>query len=160
MIKSYVLTCFFAVLIAPLTLEAATSIFKCTLNGSVTYQNAPCPASEPRKTPTVEQLNSERRKKLRETADSPSNSTGSVTKGQISSNPGGTSGSQALGDKDRTNSSAAASAGKPGTYRCDGRIHCSQMTSCPEAQYFLSNCPGVKMDGDGDGIPCEDQWCR
>ena len=44
-------------------------------------------------------------------------------------------------------------------YRCDGRIHCSQMRSCEEATYFLRNCPGTKMDGDGDGIPCEQQWC-
>jgi hypothetical protein len=33
------------------------------------------------------------------------------------------------------------------------------MTSCDEARYFLANCPGVKMDGNGDGIPCEQQWC-
>lgn len=46
------------------------------------------------------------------------------------------------------------------TFRCDGRIHCSQMTSCQEATYFLKHCPGVRMDGDNDGIACEDQWCR
>ena len=46
------------------------------------------------------------------------------------------------------------------TYSCDGRQHCSQMTSCEEAYYFLRNCPGTKMDGDHDGIPCEQQWCR
>jgi cold shock CspA family protein len=45
------------------------------------------------------------------------------------------------------------------TFRCDGRTHCSQMTSCEEAKYFLANCAGVKMDGNGDGIPCEQQWC-
>jgi endonuclease YncB( thermonuclease family) len=45
-------------------------------------------------------------------------------------------------------------------YRCDGRIYCSQMRSCAEATYFLKNCPGVKMDGDRDGVPCEQQWCR
>src|SRR6185503_427788 len=45
-------------------------------------------------------------------------------------------------------------------YKCDGRIYCSQMTSCEEATYFLRNCPGVKMDGDNDGVPCEQQWCR
>jgi hypothetical protein len=45
-------------------------------------------------------------------------------------------------------------------YSCDGRLHCSQMTSCEEATYFLKNCPGVKMDGGGDGVPCERQWCR
>ena len=45
-------------------------------------------------------------------------------------------------------------------YRCDGRTHCSQMTSCEEARFFLDNCPGTAMDGDGDGIPCEKQWCQ
>ena len=45
-------------------------------------------------------------------------------------------------------------------FRCDGRTHCSQMTSCAEATYFLRNCPNTKMDGDNDGIPCERQWCR
>ena len=44
-------------------------------------------------------------------------------------------------------------------FHCDGRVYCSQMTSCEEATYFLQNCPGVKMDGEGDGIPCERQWC-
>lgn len=45
-------------------------------------------------------------------------------------------------------------------YRCDGRLHCSQMTSCAEATWFLQNCPGAQMDGNGDGVPCEQQWCR
>lgn len=44
-------------------------------------------------------------------------------------------------------------------YQCDGRQHCSQMTSCEEATWFLQNCPNTKMDGEGDGIPCENQWC-
>ncbi len=26
--------------------------------------------------------------------------------------------------------------------------------------FFLRNCPGVKMDGNNDGVPCETQWCR
>lgn len=43
--------------------------------------------------------------------------------------------------------------------RCDGRQYCSQMSSCAEAKFFLKHCPGVQMDGDGDGIPCEQQWC-
>lgn len=46
-----------------------------------------------------------------------------------------------------------------GPFSCDGRTHCSQMTSCEEAQYFLAHCPGVKMDGDDNGVPCERQWC-
>ena len=44
--------------------------------------------------------------------------------------------------------------------RCDGRTYCSQMTSCAEATYFLQNCPGTQMDGNGDGVPCEKQWCH
>ncbi|MEA3491750.1 MAG: excalibur calcium-binding domain-containing protein [Campylobacterota bacterium] len=45
------------------------------------------------------------------------------------------------------------------TYRCDGRTRCTQMHSCQEAKFFQKNCPDVIMDGDGDGIPCESQWC-
>ncbi len=45
-------------------------------------------------------------------------------------------------------------------YGCDGKTHCSQMTSCEEAEYYLRNCLGTEMDGDGDGIPCESQWCH
>ena len=45
-------------------------------------------------------------------------------------------------------------------FRCDGRQYCSQMTSCAEAMFFIKNCPDTKMDGNGDGIPCETQWCK
>ena len=41
------------------------------------------------------------------------------------------------------------------SFRCDGRQHCSQMTSRQEAEFFIRNCPDTKMDGDRDGIPCE-----
>ncbi|WP_305404849.1 excalibur calcium-binding domain-containing protein [Photobacterium leiognathi] len=40
-------------------------------------------------------------------------------------------------------------------FTCDGRQYCSQMTSRKEAEFFLENCPDTKMDGDLDGIPCE-----
>lgn len=43
---------------------------------------------------------------------------------------------------------------------CDGRVYCSQMTSYEEALFFIRNCPGTKMDGDGDGVPCESQFGR
>ncbi len=46
-----------------------------------------------------------------------------------------------------------------GRYKCSGKIYCSQMTSCAEAKFFLRNCPGTKIDGDNDGVPCEKQWC-
>ncbi|MGN6229223.1 MAG: cold shock domain-containing protein [Dyella sp.] len=44
-------------------------------------------------------------------------------------------------------------------FRCDGRTRCPQMNSCAEATFFLKQCPGTQMDGDGDGVPCESQWC-
>jgi hypothetical protein len=54
-----------------------------------------------------------------------------------------------------------------GSFQCDGRTRCSEMTSCEEAKFFLANCPNVKMDGrgegkggSGDGVPCESQWCN
>lgn len=40
-------------------------------------------------------------------------------------------------------------------FSCDGRQYCSHMTSREEAEFFIQNCPNTKMDGDGDGIPCE-----
>jgi endonuclease YncB( thermonuclease family) len=57
---------------------------------------------------------------------------------------------------------ASTSAARPAAtaaLRCDGRTYCSQMSSCAEATWFLKNCPGVKMDGNRDGVPCEQQWC-
>ncbi|WP_244214523.1 excalibur calcium-binding domain-containing protein [Cupriavidus plantarum] len=33
------------------------------------------------------------------------------------------------------------------------------MQSCEEATFYLRNCPGTKIDGDGDGIPCERSLC-
>lgn len=44
-------------------------------------------------------------------------------------------------------------------FTCSGKTHCSEMSSCDEAKYYLSYCPGTITDGDHDGIPCEDQWC-
>lgn len=43
-------------------------------------------------------------------------------------------------------------------YTCDGRTHCSQMRSYEEAVFFNNHCPGTKMDGNNDGIPCERQF--
>jgi len=61
----------------------------------------------------------------------------------------------------RATPNATPTQSKPsGEYQCDGRQHCSRMSSCEEATYFINNCPDTKMDGDGDGIPCESQWCH
>ncbi|ABK49767.1 cold-shock DNA-binding protein family [Shewanella sp. ANA-3] len=46
-------------------------------------------------------------------------------------------------------------------FRCEaGKTHCSHMRSCAEATFYINNCPNTQMDGDGDGIPCERQWCN
>jgi len=54
----------------------------------------------------------------------------------------------------------ASVAAQAESFRCDGRTHCSEMTSCAEATYFIKHCPNTKMDGNGDGVPCEKQWCN
>ncbi|HSI44209.1 MAG TPA: cold shock domain-containing protein [Methylotenera sp.] len=60
---------------------------------------------------------------------------------------------------DATNSIEAHNGVDSHRYRCANKTSCSQMASCEEAKYYLNNCPGTIMDGDGDGLPCEDQWC-
>lgn len=62
-------------------------------------------------------------------------------------------------DEEEAPATAAVPRATPEPSRCDGRTMCSQMTSCAEATYFIKHCPGTKMDGDGDGVPCETQWC-
>jgi cold shock CspA family protein len=44
-------------------------------------------------------------------------------------------------------------------FQCQGKRYCSEMISCEEATFYLKNCSGVEIDGDGDGIPCESQLC-
>ena len=44
-------------------------------------------------------------------------------------------------------------------FSCQGKHSCTEMISCEEATFYLRNCPDVRIDGDGDGIPCEDQLC-
>jgi hypothetical protein len=146
------------VLLTPLALNAAPPVFKCSQQGSVTYQSSPCPVEGPRTVPTVEQLNAERLrlKQQQEAAGKLSDSVASEHRGQASARPGANSSSPTSPAKQTQASIPAAQSSR----RCDGRLHCSQMGSCEEAKFFLKQCPGVKMDGDGDGVPCEDHHCR
>jgi len=64
------------------------------------------------------------------------------------------------GTTDEFNRRAVAEPSSNEQFKCDGRTHCSNMTSCAEATFFLRNCPGVEMDGNNDGVPCERQWCK
>jgi hypothetical protein len=59
-----------------------------------------------------------------------------------------------------SNRITGSAAGNINNYKCDGRQHCSQMSSYEEAKFFIENCPNTKMDGDNDGIPCERQFGR
>ncbi|WP_394789948.1 excalibur calcium-binding domain-containing protein [Rhodoferax sp.] len=102
---------------------------KCVVNGTVTYQQSPCPSGEVRKPPTIQELNAEVKKR------------------------------RAAAVATAPDKLAPATPTVSSSFSCDGRQYCSQMKSCVEAKYFLANCPGVKMDGDKNGIPCEQQWC-
>ena len=42
---------------------------------------------------------------------------------------------------------------------CGSKRYCGEMSSCEEAMYFLDSCGLSRLDGDGDGIPCE-SLCR
>lgn len=120
-----------AVLILSFTVSASSAapLHKCTVSGTVTYQEGPCPSDQVRKTPSIQELNAAEKRKRSAAAS--------------------------------TAAERAAPLNPPvaSAFSCDGRRYCSQMTSCAEAKYFLANCPGVKMDGDKNGIPCEKQWC-
>ena len=41
------------------------------------------------------------------------------------------------------------------SFRCGGKTYCREMSSCEEARFFLRQCGMTRLDGDGDGIPCE-----
>ncbi len=124
---------------------AAPPVFKCKINGSVTFQNMPCPSAEPREQPSIERLNAEAKKRREAEASKPAASPAPGVAAQPERVP--------------STSSALPTVKGSEAFRCDGRKYCSQMSSCQEATYFLRNCPGVKMDGNGDGVPCEEQWC-
>lgn len=136
-------------LVAAVTVMAAP-VNKCVINGSVTYQQEPCPTGQVRKPPTVQELNAEE-KKRREAA-------AAAAPAKPVTAPAATAETavQAPPSTLKPPSSPALAS----RFQCDGRTYCSQMTSCAEAKFFLANCPNVKMDGDKNGISCEKQWCN
>ncbi|MDO9011545.1 MAG: thermonuclease family protein [Gallionella sp.] len=38
---------------------------------------------------------------------------------------------------------------------CGNKKYCSEMRSCDEARYYLTQCGVGSLDGNGDGLPCE-----
>jgi endonuclease G len=43
--------------------------------------------------------------------------------------------------------------------QCEGKKTCKEMSSCAEARFYLTQCGVNRLDGDGDGMPCE-KLCR
>lgn len=43
-----------------------------------------------------------------------------------------------------------------GAYACGNKRYCSQMGSCAEAQFYLTQCGVRSLDGNHDGMPCEE----
>lgn len=56
-------------------------------------------------------------------------------------------------DHPRQNSKLAADKGADG---CGKKYLCSQMQSCDEAFFYLRQCGLKTLDGNGDGVPCDD----
>lgn len=137
----------FAALLAPVAATQA-AIHKCEVDGAVRYQQSPCPSDGTGARPTVESLNAERQKKLQ----------AERLQGGSAAAAGNRAGAMPVTGSTPVQGDGPAPAAAP-AYRCDGRLYCSQMTSCAEAKWFLNHCPGVKMDGNHDGRPCEQQWC-
>ena len=46
-----------------------------------------------------------------------------------------------------------------GAFSCGSKRYCGEMGSCAEARYHLTQCGLTRLDGDGDGVPCE-SICR
>lgn len=44
---------------------------------------------------------------------------------------------------------------QPAAPLCGDKRTCKDMSSCAEARYYLENCGLLRLDRDGDGIPCE-----
>jgi hypothetical protein len=44
---------------------------------------------------------------------------------------------------------------KPERQQCGGKRTCGEMNGCAEANFYLDECGVSRLDGDGDGVPCE-----
>ncbi len=67
-------------------------------------------------------------------------------------------------DAGASGSARAPAAGSPpvpasSEFSCSGKRYCREMVSCAEARFYLGQCGLTRIDGDGDGVPCE-TLCR
>jgi endonuclease YncB( thermonuclease family) len=56
---------------------------------------------------------------------------------------------------DRDPEPARATPPPAGPFRCGDKTYCREMASCAEAIFYLEHCGATKLDGNGDGRPCE-----
>jgi endonuclease YncB( thermonuclease family) len=54
---------------------------------------------------------------------------------------------------------ATVKARSPWGSQCGDKYYCKEMRSCEEAKFFLNTCGVQTVDGDNDGLPCENV-CR
>ena len=50
---------------------------------------------------------------------------------------------------------SAAITGNANLPGCGSKKRCSEMTSCEEARHYLTQCGIKTLDGNGDGVPCD-----
>lgn len=60
------------------------------------------------------------------------------------------------GGQARRTDAATASPPSAGAFSCNGgKRYCKQMSSCAEAQFYLTRCGVESLDRDRDGVPCD-----
>ena len=59
-------------------------------------------------------------------------------------------------DSPLTQSSGGQTSSGSAGFSCSPRKTCSQMVSCAEAQHHLTVCGNRQLDGNSNGVPCED----
>lgn len=127
--------------------DSPGGVYKCTdAKGHVVYSDTACDNKADRKIPDLKPLAEVKAEQL----------TSSTLTDKIKGLFHSSSGSEPESSQPLSNRAEPTRQ----KFVCDGRVYCSQMTSCEEATFFINNCPDTKMDGNNDGVPCEKQWCR
>jgi endonuclease YncB( thermonuclease family) len=54
-----------------------------------------------------------------------------------------------------TSNTTARNQSATAVYRCGAKRYCSEMATCREAYFHLQQCGLSRLDGNGDGVPCE-----
>jgi micrococcal nuclease len=76
-------------------------------------------------------------------------------RGGMTSMRRGRPGSSSSHSSTRTRFTSAPTSRPSSAGRCGTKRYCTQMNSCREAYFFMNSCGLYRLDGDGDGVPCE-----